>query len=116
MHIETVIFDLGGVIIDIDPEKSSREFSKISRFDVPHIQKSFEDLQVFERYESGQLTDEEFLALLRSAIQQEAEDHVLIQAWNALLGAIPAHKIEVIKKTCLFASSAIVEQHQCDSL
>ncbi len=98
MHIETVIFDLGGVIIDIDPEQSLREFSKISSLDVPNIQKSFEDLQVFERYESGQLTDEEFLALLRSAIQLEAEDHVLIKAWNALLGAIPAHKIEVIKK------------------
>ncbi len=95
---EAVVFDLGGVIIHIDPQLTYQAFAGLSSQPVDQIRKQFEALQVFERFETGHLSDEAFLDLLRQAIGNASDRDILVQAWNALLLDIPARKLHVIRE------------------
>ena len=55
-----LLFDLGGVIIDILPEKSIKEFSKLSK----HSQEMFRDIDYREKIKS-QISVISFLILRR---------------------------------------------------
>jgi FMN phosphatase YigB (HAD superfamily) len=97
-RIDAVIFDLGGVIINIDPSRTYNAFAELAAKPLAEVKANFDHLQVFERYESGQLDDEAFLALLTEAVGKPIERQQLIEAWNALLLEIPARKLHVINE------------------
>lgn len=92
-----IIFDLGGVIIDISPQASMQAFADLTKKPVLQITESIRQAGVFEQYESGLLTDEEFFELLRQTLDSNISSEKLIGAWNALLGNIPVHKVETIQ-------------------
>lgn len=95
---EAIIFDLGGVIIDIDPSCSLQAFAELTNKPVEQVARSIEQAGVFEQYESGMVDDHAFFDLLRTTLDTQASSEVLQHAWNTLLGSIPLHKIEAIRK------------------
>jgi HAD superfamily hydrolase (TIGR01509 family) len=83
--IKNIIFDLGGVLLNVDYNKTSAAFKKlgIDNFDELYSQFSANDL--FEKLETGTISEEEFYL----AIQQYAKVPLTINeietAWNAML-------------------------------
>ena len=62
--IDAIIFDLGGVLIDIDYTKTRQAFENlgISNFNELYSQASQQDL--FDRFETGQISGQHFINLL----------------------------------------------------
>jgi putative hydrolase of the HAD superfamily len=90
--IRNILFDLGGVLYDIDPSRTRVALMQLvsSQANDPH---ALPDAQALEqtigalagRYERGELSTLAFLQGLRSALQVQASDDQLAQAWNAML-------------------------------
>lgn len=98
-NFEAIIFDLGGVIIDIDPTLTHHAFSKIGKNDVSQLFTKTTVKGVFHDYEVGAFNKEEFLKILASEIgNAEVEHNDIEKAWNALLGDIHPARIELVKK------------------
>jgi putative hydrolase of the HAD superfamily len=95
--IKNIIFDLGGVIINIDFQYTYEAFAKLGNTDILSIIKRFEEIQVFKRYEKGEFSDQEILNLFRMEFNTNASDEELVQAWNALLFDIPTSRVELLK-------------------
>lgn len=83
--VRNIIFDLGGVLLDIDFKKTSAAFEKlgISKFDNYYSQHSANEL--FEKLETGQITAQYFYDAIKQHCQADTTDQQVQVAWNALL-------------------------------
>jgi putative hydrolase of the HAD superfamily len=67
--IRLVFFDIGGVLLEIDPERTIRYWSARSGVPAKRIRSTF-PVEVHHRYERGQLSDEEFFRGVKQALPQ----------------------------------------------
>lgn len=95
--IKNIIFDLGDVIINIDPTKTYAAFARLTDQPLDQTLERFNELQVFQRYERGEFTDTEFIQFLRDELALTQSDEVIIEAWNQILLDIPKERIEIIQ-------------------
>jgi glucose-1-phosphatase len=100
--IKNLIFDLGGVILDLSVDTTLQSFSTISGIDTNRVKQLFVNSPGFESYEKGEISDSEFRDFVRKLYKIEVDDEVLDTCWNAMLLNIPLEKLqllETLKKT-----------------
>ncbi|WP_439882012.1 HAD family hydrolase [Pontibacter sp. MBLB2868] len=95
--IKNIIFDLGGVIINIDYQKSVKELQKLCKENCQVEFSQKEQSHLFDLYETGNSSSEEFRNDLRKAYQIEATDEEIDAAWNAMLLDIPQERIDLLR-------------------
>ncbi len=98
MDFKTIIFDFGGVVIDIDPQLTIDEFEKLGMPDSDTFLKPGFINNVIRKFERGILTPEAFRDKVRAEAGINFTDQQIDDAWNALLFDIPAERIEVIEE------------------
>ena len=99
-NIKNIIFDLGDVIINISPQRCIQAFVDISpELDIDFVRNQFNEKQIFEKYESGFINNEDFIKLVKEAIQvYDISDEDIIIAWQQILLDIPKKRIELLQK------------------
>ena len=97
-NIKNIIFDLGGVIIDLDIPKTHRAFSSLSGISVEDIVSAFSKDPLFIDYEKGFLSDQEFRTNIRALLKINSSDEEINYAWNAMLLQIAPVKFPLLKK------------------
>ena len=96
--IKNIIFDLGGVVIDIDFELTFKALADLSTYSLEQTKKIMADLNIWDVYERGELSDVNFIKILKKELKITANDDKVIAAWNALLLKIPRERIDLIKE------------------
>lgn len=83
--IENIIFDLGGVLLDIDYNLTRMAFEKLGvvRFDEMYSQATADKL--FQKLETGAISDEDFYKELNRSTGLNLSDKEIRDAWNAML-------------------------------
>ena len=84
-NIKAIIFDLGGVILNIDYNKTSKAFTNlgVKNFDEMYSQKNANPL--FHDLEEGKINEEEFYNAFKRSTQLKLSDQQIKTAWNAIL-------------------------------
>ena len=96
-NIDTLIFDFGGVIINLDYTKPVDEFKKLGILDSKKLYSKKEQIKLFDSLECGQISDENFLNEIRK--KSNTNDLELIKkAWNSILLNIPDERFNLLKK------------------
>lgn len=95
--LEAVIFDLGGVILDLDYGKTITAMSQLAGFDVSQAYTQHRQTDLFTQFEMGQISTAEFRDGLRSHLNFTATDEAIDAAWNALILSYPVQRIELIQ-------------------
>ena len=93
-----MIFDLGGVIIDLDFEASRREFSRLSGLTAAEVLVRTQGFVHFEDYETGAISSHAFRQKINHLLEMSATDLEIDQAWCAILGGIPVERLALLKK------------------
>ena len=84
-NIQSIIFDLGGVILDISLDKTKEAFRQLGIEDFEKMY-SFEEANLlFQKLEEGKLNEMEFYEAFRISSQTTIPDDAIKNAWNALL-------------------------------
>lgn len=96
MEIKNLIFDLGGVIIDLDVPKTLTGFSNLSGLHPQDVTRLFKSADGFEKYERGEYSDQEFRDFVRDLYKINVDDESLDTCWNAMILGIPALKLELL--------------------
>lgn len=97
-HITTVIFDLGGVIIDLAPERTVTEFATLVNKPVPEILTMYTTHPVFPAHETGRIGDDEFRTSIREMFRVNLSDREIDRCWNAMLVNLPAEKLAMLNR------------------
>lgn len=96
--IKNLIFDLGGVILDLSINSTLQSFADVSGIDPPRVKQLFTDSPGFEAYEKGEITTVEFRDFVRKLYDIDAPDDVLDSCWNAMLVNIPLEKLQLLER------------------
>ncbi len=96
--IKNIIFDLGGVILNLAVENTHREFSRLSGLPPEEIKTRVHQANYFHAYERGLISDADFRNHLRQSLQLQVTDSELDNAWNAMLLDIPLERFELLQQ------------------
>jgi glucose-1-phosphatase len=96
--IKNIIFDLGGVILDIDIKLTEEAFANLGIKDFSqYFGHGFAD-SIFKDYEIGKITDAQFIDYIRKLGDHSLPDSIIIKAWNALLLDFPPERIDLLQR------------------
>lgn len=92
--IKNIIFDLGGIFIEISYDKTKVAFGEmgISNFDDLFTQHTASDL--FIKLETGDCDPSQFYDAFRKETGTQISDEQIRFAWNAMLGHFPVERIQ----------------------
>jgi epoxide hydrolase-like predicted phosphatase len=94
--IKNVIFDLGGVIINLDTNRTISAFNAISDKPFQKIYTQAGQTELFNLLDTGTISEKEFFTELKKEIGFSGNNEVLLQAWNAMLLDIPEKRLDVL--------------------
>jgi len=95
--IKNIIFDLGGVIINLSVPATVMAFAKASGKPMEEIA-ALVNSQVFMDYEKGLISDNAFRDHVRQALNWNATDGEVDLSWNAMLLDIPPERLALLEK------------------
>ena len=103
-NTKMLLFDLGGVIIDILPEKTIDEFNKISKYSgniFGGIEYRYENVKseisdIFFDFEKGFLNKEDFRNRIRKIAKIKIDDNSFDHIWNLLIIKINKNIVDLI--------------------
>lgn len=85
LSFKNILFDFGGVLIDIDYQKTIRAFQELG---FPRFEEMYSQLtadQIFSRLETGHISPEEFYDLLIPLSEKKITSDQIKEAWNTIL-------------------------------
>lgn len=94
MNIKTIIFDLGGVIIDLDFNKTPQAFSQLTGRPFDEIYPLYFKPGLFQDYEKGLISDGELRSGINQLLDTDLSDRQIDKAWCAMLGQVPKSRLE----------------------
>jgi glucose-1-phosphatase len=97
-NIKNIIFDLGGVLLNIDFKKTEAAFKLLGWDSFSDYISQFHISELFEKYETGQIDDLEFVEGISRLMGKAANNENIIEAWNALLLDFPPPRIALLRK------------------
>lgn len=95
---DAVIFDLGGVIINIDYERTINEFKKLGSIHFIEMYSQASQSGVFDLFETGKISSQRFINELLPYLNQGTSPNKVVAAWNAMILNVPEKKIELLER------------------
>jgi HAD superfamily hydrolase (TIGR01509 family) len=96
--IKNIIFDLGGVIMNIDFKKTEEAFADLGFTDFSQHMTQFHITPFFEDYETGKINDAAFIKGIQQMAAAPLTEEDIVHAWNALLLDFPLERIILLEK------------------
>jgi len=97
-EIKNIIFDLGGVLLNINPLLSLQELERVSGIDQKELTKRFLSEHIFEKFDTGSLNPAQFRSELCRIMNTNVSDAEIDKAWNLLLLDFPLPRVELLKQ------------------
>ncbi len=114
--IKNIVFDLGGVILDIDPQKTFNALYKMGFPETTDLKSLLGAGTPPVHYETGKIDTEEFREWARTLLRSGVPDRDIDRAWTAMLLEVPPARVDFLKRMALhhrlFLYSNTNELHQ----
>ncbi|MDR1645064.1 MAG: HAD family phosphatase [Tannerellaceae bacterium] len=94
--IKNIVFDLGGVIIDLDITRSIQRFEELGIDNIREILDPYEQRGVFLELERGDLDSPAFCRALSRYAGRELSNKEVEHAWMGFIVDIPQYKLDYI--------------------
>lgn len=87
--VKAVIFDLGGVLIEVDKARSHDRWREHTHLDTKAFERAFFEHGLKGRFDTGEVKEAAFLAEVRDRSGLSLPDEVIIDIWCAMLRPWP---------------------------
>ena len=87
MMVEAVVFDLGGVLVDVDFGRAFAAWAAAAGVPTATIAARFSVDEACCAHERGELDDRAYFAHLRGTLGIALADEAMLAGWNAIIGA-----------------------------
>ena len=96
--VQNIVFDLGNVVIHIDPDLTIRKFKDLGVVNFDDMYNIMRQTDVFDRLDTGKITLPEFRQTIRDSSQANLSDEQIDDAWCAMLLDFPEENVELLRK------------------
>ena len=97
-RIKNIIFDLGGVFIDVDYLKTKSAFEELGIEDFNRYFTQHQAGLLFSGLETGKMSSDEFFDFFRKEVGLHLSDDEIATAWNAMLGDFYPGAVDWLKE------------------
>ncbi|HNQ12386.1 MAG TPA: HAD family phosphatase [Bacteroidia bacterium] len=94
MALKNIIFDLGGVLLKIDYERTAAAFVHLGFYSFEQAYSQAKQNQLFDRFEKGEISTEEFCETIRILSNKPLMNEEIKKAWNAMILEFPAARVD----------------------
>jgi len=95
-NIKNIIFDLGGVIIEIRYQATIEAFKKLGFDDFENIYSLIKQNRLFDMVETGKIPAQAFRNELRKFSNHLTDDQIT-NAWNTMIGNMPSAHLPLLR-------------------
>lgn len=95
---DTILLDLGGVLIDVDYHATARAFRALGHPDFDRLYSKAQQDHLFDGFETGALSPTQFRDRIRQVLDPSLSDAAIDANWNAMLGSVPPARIELVSR------------------
>jgi len=96
--IRTIIFDLGGVVITLDPQQAISRFEALGLKDAEKRLDSYIQTGIFGDLEHGLITPEDFRREFSKLVGREVTREECAYAWQGYAKEVPQRNLEALQK------------------
>ena len=96
--IKHIIFDLGNVLLNIDPSLTHKALQDLNIPNFDEVYFSLNEKNIFHDLEINALSPRQFIDAIREASGLPLEDLQIIDAWNALLLDFPLRRLQILQQ------------------
>ena len=119
-NIKNIVFDLGGVLVGLDPERCIAAFRRVGCGTLASYVEEHRTEDLFLDTELGRISEAEFCREVRRIAQTAAADADIVWAWNQLLTTIPVAKLRLLRRlraagyrVCLLSNTNVMHWTFC---
>jgi len=95
-NIKNIIFDFGGVVIDIDFKLTFTAFKELGINNIDEVFNKIKQTNVLANFEKGTIKPKLFRESLKSIAKTNIDNDTFDKAWNKLLLKIPKERIDLL--------------------
>lgn len=95
--IKNIIFDLGGIILNIDFQLSVEEFKKLGFDSFGKVLDDYLLNNFFHNFEKGLTSEKEFIIKISEISSKTISESQFYNAWNKMILDFPSERIEAIQ-------------------
>lgn len=95
--IKNLLFDLGGVIMDIKRQRCVEAFERLGMTDANNFLGEYSQKGPFLQLEAGEISPEQFREAIRSLLPNSVTDKEIDDAFCQFLIGIPQHRLESLR-------------------
>ena len=96
--MKNIIFDLGGVLVGFDRQRSIDAFERIGCGKVADYIRDHRTEDLFYRIELGEISTHDFCEEVRQMTATNADDGAIIHAWNVLLTPVTENRLQRLRE------------------
>ncbi|RFS23487.1 HAD family phosphatase [Chitinophaga silvatica] len=96
--IKNIIFDLGGVILNINYKLTSEAFQELGVANFDELYSQFHGSDLFNGLETGHVAVEDFLLEMHKHVPSHITDDQIEAAWNAMLLDFPVQRLQLLQQ------------------
>lgn len=96
--IKNIVFDLGGVIMTLDPAEALRRFKALGLSDAERYLDAYTQSGIFGNLEEGKITAEDFRSKLSSLAGHELTFDECKHAWLGYRKDVPQRNLDLLKE------------------
>lgn len=96
--IRNLLFDLGGVIVDIERQRCVRAFEELGLKDADSYFGEYAQSGIFYGIENGSVSIDEFHKEMRRHLPEGTTDYQIDSAFSKFIIGIPQHRLETLRK------------------
>jgi putative hydrolase of the HAD superfamily len=97
-NIKNIIFDLGGVVLNIDNQLSIDAFANMLGDNNNEFIKNYNEFNLLDKLEKGKISPEQFRTFLKEIIPNQVSDEQIDKAWNSMLLDFPKERIDLLNE------------------
>jgi glucose-1-phosphatase len=94
---DAIIFDFGGVLINIDYQLSISAFEALGVRDFNSLYNQAEQSKLFDDIETGKISAQFFINQLLSQLPPGTTANEVVSAWNAMILDVPADRVKLLQ-------------------
>lgn len=98
LSYDAVIFDFGGVIINIDYKATISAFKSLGIDDFDSIYSQAAQTDLFDNIETGKISSQHFINGLLNILPKGITPNQVVHAWNTMILDVPTHRIEFLQE------------------
>lgn len=100
--IKHIIFDLGGVLLNIDYNLTEQAFIDAGIHNFGELYAQLGQTELFDQLETGKIGRDEFITALQHVSSVTLTETQILGAWNAMLLDFPVRRLQLLQQLRLY--------------